>query len=62
MKRIIKFLDILQVLFALFMTASYIYFLFFTDYLDSWYLQIGAGVASIGALVGGIIHLKKRKK
>ena len=61
-KRNIKPLDLLQILFAVFMAVAYLYFLLFTDYLDSWYLKIGVGIASIGALIGGIIHWKKTYK
>ena len=61
-KRNIKPLDLLQILFAVFMAVAYLYFLLFTDYLDSWYLKIGVGIASIGGLIGGIIHCKKTYK
>ena len=57
-----KVLDIVQILFALCMTIAYVYFITCTDYLDSWYLKIGVGIASIGALIGGIFHWKKSNK
>lgn len=60
--KILKALDVLQILFALCMTIAYVYFITCTDYLDSWYLKIVVGIASIGALIGGILHWKKSNK
>tara|TARA_B100000900_G_C20355483_1_gene624064 strand:+ start:22 stop:246 length:225 start_codon:yes stop_codon:yes gene_type:complete len=43
----------------------YIYCLVTDQYLDSWYLKIGVGIACIGALGGTIAHeldYYKRKK
>jgi len=57
-----KILDIIQIVFALCMTIAYLYFITCTDYLDSWYLKIVVGIASIGALIGGILHWKKSNK
>jgi hypothetical protein len=58
----LKPIDVLQILIATFFTVMYIYFIVYTDYLDSWYLKIGVGIASIGALIGGIVHWRKTHK
>ena len=62
LKNLLKGLDILQIIFALFVSGAYIYFITCTGYLDSWYLKIAVGIASLGALIGGIVHWQKTKK
>ena len=54
--------SIFQIVLSAFFTVAVLWMLFFTDYLDSWYLKIACVVASLGSLIAGIILYKQENK